>query len=86
VKLEMQTSNVKTTLARLFRVGKRFSKIRAALPASVVHGISESGSGNQLEGTPAYSTIKECRMAQLEAEVQRARAEAMAHEIRRRLM
>lgn len=65
--------------------GSRFGKIRAVLSTSGVSGISESESKNKLESTVAYTAATECRMAQLQAEIQRARAEEMAHEIRRRL-
>jgi hypothetical protein len=75
VKREMQTSNVKTTLVKLLSLGKRVDKIRAALPANVVPGFSESESASQIEYAPLY------RMARLEAEAQRARAEAMAHRL-----
>jgi hypothetical protein len=86
VKCEMQTSSVKTTLAKMLSAGKRFSKIRAALPTNVVPGVSESESGNQSESTPVYFVTREFRIAQLELQAQRARDEAMAGSVRRRLM
>lgn len=82
----MQTSNVKRTLLKLFSANKWFGKIRAAVPTNVVSGISESETGNQLEGFPTYVMTKEYKMARLEAEIQRARAEEAAHRTRQRIM
>lgn len=81
----MQTSNAKATLLKLFTENKWFSKIRAVLPANAGSGTVESEIENQLEGFPAYVITKEHRMAQLEAQAQRARAEEMAYKLRQRL-
>ncbi len=82
----MQTSNVKTTLLKLFSANKRFGKIRAAVPKNVVSGVSGSEAGDQFEGFPPYVMTKECKMARLEAELARARAEAAVHRTRQRIL
>lgn len=70
----MQTSNAKKTLLKLLPGSRVFERIRAALTTNSSSGASEIESENRLIDSLEYVMTKDYRMAQLEAEAQRARA------------
>lgn len=74
--MKMQISKVKATLLKFASVNRRFSKIKAALPANTAPGISEQEIENRVESFPTYETAKEYRTAQLEAQ---AHIAALSH-------
>jgi len=49
---KMLVTNVKATLSKLLSVNRRFSKIKAMLPANAASRISEPEMENQLKGFP----------------------------------
>jgi len=63
----MQVSDVKTALLKLASMNRRFSKIKATLPANAASGIGEPENENQSENYQAYETTEGYRLARLEA-------------------